>query len=374
MRSRDLFRLLGPMLLLGATALSGGCAQGTKPLLQPQEESDADSAVATTDAGVDARVDHEPDTSVGDVEPADPDGGDTSPGCSPAVCQIGEQLCVGQDQIATCVDDGNGCGTPGPATSCGSDKICSAGQCIDDPGACVDADGDGYGANCSAGPDCNDGDDSVHPNAAELCDGADNDCDGNTDEDFSSLNQSCTDGNGVCAASGTIRCNANQTGTYCDANANSSAASMEICDNLDNDCDGQTDEAMCSSCADDSNEPNQRSYEGTDLSSPKTIDNLVMCGDANTFDVDWFNLGHHNPGTSITIGLTQMTGTNAVGASYSNLDFDFWCDATYCGHVSGSQGTMDGSCGCPLNARWTVRVFAQDAPAAVGTPYSIQRY
>ena len=43
----------------------------------------------------------------------------------------------------------------------------------------VDADGDGFAAS----DDCDDTDASVHPGADELCNGVDDDCDGDVDED-----------------------------------------------------------------------------------------------------------------------------------------------------------------------------------------------
>jgi hypothetical protein len=47
---------------------------------------------------------------------------------------------------------------------------------------CIDNDGDGYGAGCANGPDCDDANAAVHPGASEVCNGLDDNCDGVKDE------------------------------------------------------------------------------------------------------------------------------------------------------------------------------------------------
>ncbi|NBD12594.1 putative metal-binding motif-containing protein [Corallococcus silvisoli] len=61
--------------------------------------------------------------------------------------------------------------------------------------------------------DCDDTLNNVYPNAPEICDGRDNNCNGVTDEGFPNLGQHCTDEK-QCADS-TIQCNAFGNGTYC---------------------------------------------------------------------------------------------------------------------------------------------------------------
>jgi len=82
--------------------------------------------------------------------------------------------------------------------------------------------------------------DEVEP-SIEQCDGIDNDCDSITDEDLS--NPSCILTRGVCAGatqvclgtSGWGSCNSGSYGSFYQQ-------TEDICDTLDNDCDGQTDE------------------------------------------------------------------------------------------------------------------------------------
>ena len=74
---------------------------------------------------------------------------------------------------------------------------------------------------------------------AEVCDGQDNNCDGNVDEDFPDLGQPCMVGSGPCVAFGHLVCGPAGE-VICDGAPQ--APSPEVCDGADNDCDGLIDE------------------------------------------------------------------------------------------------------------------------------------
>jgi hypothetical protein len=113
----------------------------------------------------------------------------------------------------------------------------------------VDADGDGV----TADDDCDDGDADVFPGADEVCNGVDDDCDGATDEDLGSMWFADVDGDGfgdpatgaqACdAPSGTVADN-----TDCDdTNPQAAPDQVEVCDEVDNNCDGEVDEGVTTS-------------------------------------------------------------------------------------------------------------------------------
>ena len=101
-----------------------------------------------------------------------------------------------------------------------------------------DKDQDGY---TTCGGDCDDRNPNIHPDVAELCDGIDNNCNGTIDDGFK-IGSICTVGKGVCARRGRRLCAPKKEGYICDAEPG--PASKEVCDGLDNDCDGMVDNGL----------------------------------------------------------------------------------------------------------------------------------
>ncbi len=75
---------------------------------------------------------------------------------------------------------------------------------------------------------------------AETCNGRDDDCDGTTDEAFPQLGSACTVGQGACARQGVYVCAGNGLAARC--NATAGTPQPELCNNLDDNCDGDVDE------------------------------------------------------------------------------------------------------------------------------------
>jgi len=114
-----------------------------------------------------------------------------------------------------------------------------------------DLDGDGYGDVTYGGTDCNDADPDVFPGAIELCNAIDDDCDGDIDEDDAAdalTWYADLDGDGFGDPDATeVACGQPDGYVGNDGDCDDGAADVnpdadEICDGIDNDCDGDVDE------------------------------------------------------------------------------------------------------------------------------------
>jgi len=146
-------------------------------------------------------------------------------------------------------DDSDGANFPGNTEVCdGADNDCNG---LDDAGNAgvdgeeTDDDGDGQW-ECQG--DCDDSDIANWNGNMETCDGADNDCDTVADNGLTFVDYYADgDGDGVGTAFSANTCDGAPTGTVAasgdcdDADPNNFPGNTEFCDGQDNDCDASTD-------------------------------------------------------------------------------------------------------------------------------------
>ena len=193
-----------------------------------------------------------------DCDDADP----TSFPGAPETCDDGiDQDCDGFDSAQDVDGDGflsplcaggDDCDDTVALTFPGANEICNDGVDNDcDPGSPDVYDGDGDGSDCTE--DCDDDDDSVSPLAVDVCgDNIDNDCDGIAAEGDLDLDgdigvgcggDDCDDLDPAVSSLVDVDGDGSSACDDCDdADPTSSPGTPELCDGVDNDCDGSGDD------------------------------------------------------------------------------------------------------------------------------------
>ena len=195
--------------------------------------------------------------------------------------------------LASACDEPHGWFNGTPRLAGFVDTSDSSGGCFGFP----DFDQDGYGEEGSAqgnvdcafvaadAGDCNDADATVFPDAQERCDGIDSNCNGLSDDvDEAAIDQVTTyydgdgDGYGDRLGGESVKCPTDQwvanDGDCNDGDFSVRPGAAEVCDGLDNDCDGLADALDPDMPSDDPNSVYFADLDGDSFGNP----DVVRCG------------------------------------------------------------------------------------------------
>ena len=334
---------------------------------------------------------------------------------------------VGYSKFGNDCDDKSVAIHPGAKEACnGVDDNCNG--MTDESGGqgCTiyfhDLDGDGFGSGddsaciCAGkvtsewilvSGDCNDTPGvglKFNPSATEICDGVDNNCDGKTDPAGTSgckmyYTDADGDGYGV-TASGVCLCVANTTtsadalGDCNDGQFSVNPGMNEVCDGLDNDCNGATDDGSASDTCDGGScvagacaSPCPSGYVDLNASATDGCECAITATSAGATCGGAQSLGDLPEGATMTVGGQVMPGEagdwytfNSIDAPDTSPSAVSTCDA-YDVHIAflsnpggqfvfdafrGGCGVADKVCGAETQHDWSVNFYG-------GAPFGVDK-
>ena len=269
----------------------------------------------------------------------------------------------GYVHVASDCDDYSDTVNPGAAEVCDTqDNNCDGNIDDADPDVTdmitwyADVDGDGFGdiddrriacfqpsTYVAADTDCDDGDEAIHPDAQEVCDTIDNDCDTAIDDADASVAPGTTtytdaDGDGfgdtttattVCAPPAS---NVTVEGDCDDSLSAVSPSGTETCATpYDDDCDGDANDLDATSCTTRYDDADGDTY-GTPASECRCDADGTYDAAVNT-DCDDASAADH-PGASETVGNDDDDDCDSAEICYDDADNDGYLDASGATRVS----------------------------------------
>ncbi|MBI5370073.1 putative metal-binding motif-containing protein [Candidatus Uhrbacteria bacterium] len=192
--------------------------------------------------------------------------------------------------------------------------------------AIQDCDGDGRIGQADCGPY----DPSVYAGAPELCDGKDNNCDGHTDEGCPAKPAAAADSDGDGYPDGPQDC--------APSNPSVHPGATEICDGVDNNCDGVTDEGCSAATIPPGNEAKLSCTFTFTTDRQRTVN--VQAYDTKADLGKWWDSSQTGSGKSITVELPQVPKDICgfrLNTAEGNPPTDWFCEG------NGSTANLDPS-------------------------------